>query len=410
MNATPVSDPTAVEQLRRANASLAEENQKLREQLGRARARRSSAERELEQERDFVSAILESTNALIVVTDPDGRIVRFNRAAERVSGLDAQQVLGKSVTQIGLIPEQDLSGVSSTLHAVLEGGQLQPHENRWRHRDGSERTVEWINVPLLDEQGNPAFVLGSGIDITRRIEAQMRERDQLAEIAQLHRAHTAGELAAVLAHEINQPLAAITSYSSAGILGSGAGEDIVTRNVQLFEKIADAAVRAGRVVRDLRAFVSRAPVQVGPIEFSEPLNVCVDLLEPYARRFGVQIEIDRSYLPRIVADPIQVQHILVNLVRNGIEAIIGAGQQHGSVRISVDRHEDMARITIQDTGPGIGEEDLAQLYQPFYSSKHEGLGMGFRISRTLAAANGGRIVAETNAPGAIFRVLLRLAT
>ena len=410
MNAMPVSDPTSVEQLRRANASLAEENRLLREQLGRARDRRSSVERELEQERDFVSAILQSTNALIVVTDTDGRIVRFNRAAERASGLDAQQVLGKSVTQIGLIPDQELSGVSGALNAVLAGGQLHPHENRWRHRDGSERTVEWINVPLLDEQGHPAFVLGSGIDVTHRIDAQIRERDQLAEIAQLHRAHTAGELAAVLAHEINQPLAAITSYSSAGILGSANGENVVARNLQLFEKIADAAVRAGRVVRDLRAFVSRAPIEVGPIEFSGPMNVCVELLEAYARRFGVQIEVDRSYLPRIVADPIQVQHILVNLVRNGIEAIIGAGHQQGVVRISVDRHDDMARITIRDTGPGIGEEDLAQLYQPFFSSKLEGLGMGFRISRTLAAANGGRIIAELHAPGAIFRVLLPLET
>jgi len=80
------------------------------------------------------------------------------------------------------------------------------------------------------------------------------------------------------------------------------------------------------------------------------------------------------------------------------------------VRISVDRHDDMARITIRDTGPGIGEEDLAQLYQPFFSSKLEGLGMGFRISRTLAAANGGRIIAELHAPGAIFRVLLPLET
>jgi signal transduction histidine kinase len=136
----------------------------------------------------------------------------------------------------------------------------------------------------------------------------------------------------------------------------------------------------------------------------------IELVGAYARQRGVEIEFDEAAIPPVKANAVQVEHIMVNLLRNGIEAIAGAGMPRGRITIGLHGEGDMASITVRDTGPGITQDELQHIFAPFYTSKPEGLGMGLRISRSLAEANGGRLWADAHAHGGVFHVQLPLSS
>ena len=169
-------------------------------------------------------------------------------------------------------------------------------------------------------------------------------------------------------------------------------------------------MRAGRVVRDLRAFVTRGEAQAAPLDLRVAVSGAIELVGAYARQRGVEIQFDEEAIPPVKANAVQVEHIMVNLLRNGIEAIAGAGMQQGRITIGLRREGDMASITVRDSGPGISDDERQHVFAPFYTSKPDGLGMGLRISRSLAEANGGRLWADANAHGGIFRVQLPLSS
>jgi PAS domain S-box-containing protein len=371
--------------------------------------KRWEAREALRIERDMIETILETTPAIVLVADPQGRIVRFNRAAQLTSGLTLDEVEGRNIFDL-VLPPEERAYAREIFERVLAGEVPQSVETTWLARDGGRRRLSWMSSALTDDDGAVKFVIGAAIDITFRLEAEARERERLVELAHLHRMHTAGELAAVLAHEINQPLAAIASYSAAGIQAAGGAGDPQGRERRLFEKIGDAAMRAGRVVRDLRAFVTRGEAQAAPLDLRVAVSGAIELVGAYARQRGVEIQFDEEAIPPVKANAVQVEHIMVNLLRNGIEAIAGAGMQQGRITIGLHREGDMASITVRDTGPGITQDELQHIFAPFYTSKPDGLGMGLRISRSLAEANGGRLWADANAHGGIFRVQLPLSS
>ena len=371
--------------------------------------RRREAREALRAERDLVEKILETTPAIILVSDRQARIVRFNRAAQMTSGLELAEVEGKDVMDLVFSPAEKVR-VRRIFDRVLQGDFPQSAETEWLHRDGSLRRLSWMCSALTDVDGSVKYVIAAAVDITARLEAEARERERLAELAHLHRMHTAGELAAVLAHEINQPLAAIASYSAAGVQAIDGYDDPDGRNRRLFEKIGAAAMRAGKVVRDLRAFVARHAASVSPLDLNASVQSAIELVRGYAGRRGVEIEFVCGELPLVIADAVQVEHILVNLLRNGIEAISGAGMPTGTVRVDLRTEERMAEVIVEDSGPGVAKEEAEHLFSPFYTSKADGLGMGLRISRSLAQANGGRLWVEAREPGGVFHVLLPLAS
>ena len=392
------------------NAPLRDEHGSLRYVVATAVdvTKRWEAREALRVERDMIETILETTPAIVLVADPQGRIVRFNRAAQLTSGLTLDEVEGRNIFDL-VLPPEERAYAREIFERVLAGEVPQSVETTWLARDGGRRRLSWMSSALTDDDGAVKFVIGAAIDITARLEAEARERERLVELAHLHRMHTAGELAAVLAHEINQPLAAIASYSAAGIQAVGGGAGPEGRERRLFEKIGDAAMRAGRVVRDLRAFVTRSASTAAPLDLRVAVLGAFELVRAYARQRGVEIELEDEYIPPVTADAVQVEHIMVNLLRNGIEAIAGAGMSEGRVSVDLRREGDMASITVRDSGPGISDDERQHLFAPFYSSKPEGLGMGLRISRSLAEANGGRLWAEQHAPGGIFHVQLPLS-
>jgi len=275
------------------------------------------------------------------------------------------------------------------------------------HRaDGGRCRVVWTLSRIGGAHRTDEYVIATGIDVTEERRAAARERERLDELAQMHRLHTAGELAAVLAHELNQPLAAIAHYAEAGAIQSGDGAPR-----RLFEQIGEQALRAGRTIQELRGFLAKAPAELVPADPNAAAASARHLTLAYAAARGVDValELDPS-CGRVAASEVQVQHILVNLIRNAVEAIAGAEMTGGRITLRTARLPEAAprvRITVEDSGPGVGAEEADRLFTSFYTTKADGLGMGLRISRRLAEASGGHLWVEPHRPGARFHLDLQ---
>jgi C4-dicarboxylate-specific signal transduction histidine kinase len=214
----------------------------------------------------------------------------------------------------------------------------------------------------------------------------------------------------VLAHELNQPLAAITSYSDASLKQLQRGELPQDRLAQNLEHISVQAQRAGRVIRELRAFLAKDESTRARTDLNAVVGRAAELVAAEARARGVQINLELADdLRAVTAADIQVEHVLVNLARNGIEAVRDSGATTGVVAIQT-RSDGMATVTVRDSGPGLSPDLVEKLFEPFYTTKRDGLGMGLRISRSVIESHGGRIWAEASTAGGIFHFTLPLAT
>jgi len=363
---------------------------------------------QLRAERDLLDALLETAPAIVVVADAQGRIVRFNRAAELSSGRTFEELEGIMAFDLLLAPE-DAEATRDGFARILAGDSPQSTETSWLHRDGSRRLVSWTSSGLAGPDGKITHVVGAGVDITARREAERHERQQLEELSHLHRLHVAGELATLLAHELNQPLAAIASYAEAGQQGAATDADVAERRRTLFQRIGEQALRAGAIVRDLRTFLAKRPAAKVSFDPGETIRHARDLTVPYARSRGVSVDLDLVEVRLVVADPVQLEHAIVNLVRNGIEAIAGNGMASGRVTLRLGEHRGMARITVEDTGPGVRPEDARRLFEPLFTTRPDGLGMGLRVTRRLMEANDGRVDFEPRASGGVFHLHVPLA-
>jgi signal transduction histidine kinase len=234
-----------------------------------------------------------------------------------------------------------------------------------------------------------------------------------------------GEMASSLAHELNQPLAAISNYCTgiANRLKSSQNIDIEKDILPAIEKATNQAHRAGTIIQRIRGFVKRSQPQSVMVDVATIVEDSVGLAEIEAQRYGVQISISfADDLPKVFLDPILIQQVLVNLLKNAIDAIKHISNKINSsklIKLVVDIDDSvspaMLRIRVMDQGPGIPEDALERLYEPFFSTKHDGMGMGLNICRSIIESHHGRLWAENNAsqkdqpgPGCTFTILLPL--
>ncbi len=359
--------------------------------------------------KDFINAILETVAALVIVLDREGRVIRFNRACERASGWSTEAVRGRSVWDL-LIPADEVAELRRLFEALLEGQEAVHIEARLRQRDGGQRLICWNGTPLADARGRVEYVIGTGIDITEQRRAEEQVRRHLEELSHAHRLQTAGELATMLAHEINQPLTAIASYGAAGLqqLEQAAPDPAQLR--RSLEQIERQALRAGDTIRHLRNFVNRGRIDPQPADLNAIVRSVKELIAPRARSRGIAIELDLAEpLAPVMAVEVQIEQVLLNLIRNGIDAIRDAGMKAGSIAIRTRQAGDMARVSVEDSGLGLSAEGAARLFEPFYTSKPYGLGVGLRICRSLVEAHHGRLWAEAHNPGGRFHFTLPFA-
>jgi two-component system sensor kinase FixL len=230
-----------------------------------------------------------------------------------------------------------------------------------------------------------------------------------SEVVHISRLSAMGEMASALAHELNQPLSAIANYLNGAKRLLGRSVDADPRAVEAVEKAVDQALRAGDIIRRLRDFLSRGEGERSVESLSKLVHEACGLALVGAKESGIEVRYDLDpHLDRVVVDRIQIQQVLVNLVRNALDAM--DGQERRQLMVSTIVEDDMAIVSVADTGTGHDEVAAERLFQPFVTTKPQGMGVGLSISRTIVEAHGGQIWTEPNAEGgATFKFSVRLA-
>jgi two-component system sensor histidine kinase TtrS len=370
-------------------------------QLNR-RLSRAKSQLELRQ-----ALILDSVAEGIYGVDLDGRTTFVNRALERMTGWTAEDLLGEHQHEVlhhthadGEPHPRDQCPICAPFED--DTPRLMEDEVFWR-RDGTCFPVEYSATPLRDDHGR---VIGTVVvfrDITeRRAVAERIHRSEL-EQAHMDRLSTLGEMASGIAHELNQPLTAISTNARAcvRILESGRGN--LDLCCQVIGRIADQADRAGEIIRQIRRFAHKEPPQMEPTAVWDMFDSVLTLLDKDARRAGVHTQRDvGSDAQMVLAQRILIEQVLMNLVRNAIEAMEDQ-QRDRRLLLLARRRDDRVEIRVVDTGPGLDPSTADRLFEPFVTTKPNGLGVGLSISTGIVQAHGGNLrVDSTPGIGATF--------
>ncbi|WP_367280031.1 PAS domain S-box protein [Sphingomonas sp. LHG3406-1] len=347
-------------------------------------------------------SILATVPDAMVVIDDKGRIVSFSAAAEKMFGFSEGEILGENVSI--LMPSPDRERHDRYIGTYLETGERKiigiGRVTTARHRDGYTFPIE-LSIGEADSGGQRIFT-GFIRDLTERQHAEMRLQDLQAELAHVGRVSEVGTLASALAHELNQPLAAIANYCEAARdMVTGGAPDAATLALvrEALDEAAQQSIRAGQIVRRLRDFITYGQTDRKVEHLPRLIAEANALGLVGSREYGIEVDIDVDpTATRVLVDRIQIQQVLLNLIRNAIDAMIDTRVKQ--LAISTAREgEEMVRITVADTGKGIAKDMAPQLFQPFVSSKEHGMGIGLSICRTIIEAHGGRIWFEPGRAG-----------
>ncbi|MEE4378049.1 MAG: ATP-binding protein, partial [Candidatus Competibacteraceae bacterium] len=251
--------------------------------------------------------------------------------------------------------------------------------------------------------GSQALVRVALVDVTEQRKAEQAARRHLEETARLQRLEVAHELATQLAHELNQPLGAITLFAEASLqqLGRLSTDEALLKNS--LQRIRVQALRGGEIIRRLRAFLGRAEIDASPLDINAVVVTTCTLIKPTLEDEGIRLELDLGDdLPPVMGVQVHLEQVLLNLLTNALEAIRETDSATGHIQIETRRQQNAAQVSVRDTGPGIGPEVAERLFEPLYTTKPHGLGVGLCISRSLIEFHGGRLWVEARQPGGVF--------
>lgn len=390
-------------------------------------ARRKQAEQDLKQARDELelrvqertaelreanktlrerASLLDLTHDTVFVRDMNDVIKFWNKGAEERYGWSREEAVGQvSHDTLRTVFPAPLSDIKADLTRT----------GRWEgelvhtRRDGTQVVTASRWALQRDEQGNPVAVLETNNDITERKRAEEALQEMQTELTHVTRVMTLGELTASIAHEVNQPLAAIVTNGNACLRWLGGPQPNLTEGRQAVERIIKDSYRASEVISRIRTFVKKAPPRNESVDLNEAIREMIILAQSEARRKRITLTLRLADgLPRVVGDKVQLQQVILNLIINGQEAI---GRAMGSPReLSVTSRLDEsgnAIVTVSDSGEGLSQANLDHVFDAFFTTKTDGMGMGLAICRTIIESHGGRIWAAQNQPhGAVFQFTL----
>jgi two-component system sensor kinase FixL len=255
-----------------------------------------------------------------------------------------------------------------------------------------------VKRPIIESDGSAKQVLGASTDITQRKQAEIQLREQRAELAHVARISTMGELAASLAHELNQPLTAILSNAQAALrFLSGRPADIEEVRETLQDIVKDNS-RAGEVIRRIRALVKKEVIELVSVDMVNLVREVAALVHSDAIILNVKLVVETTdSLPAVQGDKVQLQQVVLNLLLNAFDAMKESPPAERQVKLSIARNDaGSIETAVSDRGPGLSSDKLDKIFEPFYTTKGEGLGMGLSICRSIIEAHGGRLWAENN--------------
>jgi two-component system sensor kinase FixL len=355
-------------------------------------------------------SIFDTAPEAMIVINAEGIVQSYGASSERMFMWRPTEVIGRNISM--LMPEPFRTQHDGYLLRYLTTGEKRiigiGRIVVGQRKDGSTFPMELAVGEVHSEHGR--FFTGFVRDLTDRQESEARLEQLQAEVVHISRLSAMGEMASALAHELNQPLSAIANYLNGArrVMERETGRD--ARVLEAVEKAADQALRAGDIIRRLRDFLARGEGERSVESLAKIVHEACGLALVGAKESGVEVRylID-PHLDRVIVDRIQIQQVLVNLVRNAIEAM--QDQPRRVLTVSTVIEGDMAVVSVADTGTGLDEAAAERLFQPFVTTKAHGMGVGLSISRTIIEAHGGRIWTEQNpGGGAIFRFSVRLAT
>jgi PAS domain S-box-containing protein len=358
-------------------------------------------------------AIVDSALDAVVVIDAQGMITEWNKQAEETFGWARSEALGRRMADT-IIPVQYRLSHGRGLEQFFKTGQGPVLNRRIEiaalRRDGTEFPVELSITPL---KSGDTWTFSSFIrDITGQRQAQEDLRNAQAELAHVNRVMTMGELAASIAHEVNQPLAAIAASGESCTAWLANEPPNIDKARAAAGRIVQAATQASDIVRRIRALFKKSASIATPLEINEVITEAVSFVGPEVHRKGVSLNTQLAPdLPAVLGDRIQLQQVILNLAINGTEAMTGF-EDHPRRLVIQSKVAEPGEIlvSVADTGPGIDPRQTAQLFAPFFTTKPDGIGMGLSISRSIIEAHGGRLWAVANQPrGAVFHFALPAA-
>jgi two-component system, LuxR family, sensor kinase FixL len=357
-----------------------------------------------------LQSVLDTVPDAMIVIDTRGVMQSFSTTAQKLFGYTAAEAVGRNVSM--LMPDPYAGQHDGYLARYLATGERRiiglGRLVVGQRKDGSTFPMELAVGEM--RSGDRRFFTGFVRDTTERQEAQQRLHDLQAELIFMSRFTALGEMASTLAHELNQPLTAIASYLNGArrLLDRGRPEDR-DQIRHAMDSAADQALRAGQIIKRLREFVARGESDRHAEDLRRLIEEASALALVGVKETGIRVTY--KFDPRVglvMVDKIQIQQVILNLMRNALEAMLEAGgrkEMHISTR---PLDGNMVEVAVADTGPGIAPEIMARLFQPFVTSKAQGMGVGLSISRTIVEAHGGTLTAEP-APGGgtIFRMTMR---
>ena len=356
---------------------------------------------------------VEASPSAIVMTNQQGKIVLVNAQAESLFGYLRDELIDQPVEI--LVPERFRA--SHPAHRAEFCAASQPRamgagrDLFARRKDGTERLVEIGLAPIHTQEG--ILALTAILDITERRRAELELREQQLNLVHMSRVSTMGELAASLAHELNQPLTAILSNAQAAQRFLAANPTDLEEVREILKDIVQDNSRAGEVIHRMRALVKKGELDIMPLDLAALIRDVVLLVRSDAtlHNIHVSLEVD-THLPPVRGDKVQLQQVTLNLLLNAFDAMHDCPPDKREIHVRAARDGGrMVEITVADHGAGLTIDKLEKIFQPFYTTKHDGLGLGLSISRSIIEAHGGRLWADNNPDrGATFYFTLPVSS
>ena len=368
------------------------------------RREHKTSERAMTAER-FLTSIVDNIPSMVFIKDArELRFIRINHAGEQLLGHTTQELMGKNDNDF--FSEAQAEFFTQKDREVLESGvELNIPEEEI---DTAARGKRWLHtrkVPIFDDKGQPIYLLGISEDITETKQAEEEIQRQQRELAHVMRLSTMGEMASGMAHELNQPLTALTSYCGTAAM---LVKDLPSPPQQLgeiLERAEEQAHRASQIIRHLRDFLTKADDHMEPLDLDQVIVGMIGFIRPELKTGQVKIEHQSGTSGRkVMANKVQVEQVLVNLVLNSLEAIKGSGKTTGNIIVQTRLLPDETiETTVTDNGPGIDADMADKMFNPFQTSKPSGMGMGLSISRSIIEEFGGELWADVQrGNGALF--------
>lgn len=365
--------------------------------LAREVSARRDVERALAEQKQRLTMMMESEPECVKVQAADGTILDMNPAGLAIiEARRREDIIGKSAYGY-VAPEWRAKYAEMTERVFL--GETATLEFRLIARSGAERWMQTHAVPLRDRDGAIWAMLAFTRNVTDRRRAEENERQHRVAVAHLQRTLSMGEMATTIAHELNQPLTAIVNYSRGAVRRLRAAQGAPQQVIESLEAASSEAERAARIIRNIRDFLRKQPTR----QERRDINEIVEGVFAYAytqtelRRQAIRADVKLSDgLPPVDVVPVEIEQVIVNLARNAIEAMSGSSEREKQLAVLTrSASANGVEVAIGDSGPGLPPREIGDVFDPFVTTKPDGLGMGLAITRSIVEAHGGRIWVES---------------